>query len=268
MRQEILNWNREKGGKSWEPFLKFFETSPVTQEEYDFILKKEKENFINHSESHFNPARKCLNSIYNKDKFVEQDLKKNLKEIDEDFLSGKKINFKDFLTRIEKYPMSEETLNKLIKSPNTTGDYNKYKQNIIKQSKIILEIANKLHKQEKLYFSVDKVVSDFEKEITKSIKDNPSIRKNRLNQASKIPEKIQMTAVGFKRNPDVVAEVLLRANGVCEQCNKNAPFIRKKDNTPYLEVHHRLMLSDGGEDTVKNAIAICPNCHRELHFGI
>lgn len=164
MRQKILNWNRKKNGKPWEPFLEFFETTPVTDEEYDFILKKEKENgaknFISHSESHFNPVRKCLNSVYNKDKFVEQDLKKNLKEIDEDFLSGKQINFKGFLTRIEKYPMSEEMLNKLIKSPNTTGDYNEYKQNIINTSKRILEIANKLHKQEKLSFSVDKVVSD------------------------------------------------------------------------------------------------------------
>jgi predicted HNH restriction endonuclease len=110
--------------------------------------------------------------------------------------------------------------------------------------------------------------SDFEKEIVKSIKDNPVLRKNRLNLASKIPEKIQITTAGFKRNPDVVAEVLLRANGVCEKCNKNAPFIRKKDNTLYLEVHHKIMLSDGGEDSVKNAIAICPNCHRELHFGV
>lgn len=215
MRQEILNWNRKKHGKSWEPFLKFFETSPVTQEEYDFILKKETENgaenFIRHSESHFNPARKCLNSIYNKDKFAEQDLT----EIDTNFLSGKNINFKDFLARIEKYPMSEETLDKLIKSPNTTGEYNEETNpNVIKPSKTILEIANKLHKQEKLYLSVDKVVSDFEKEITKSIKDNSSIRKNRLSQASKIPEKIQMIASGFKRNPDVVAEVLERVKGV------------------------------------------------------
>jgi predicted HNH restriction endonuclease len=110
--------------------------------------------------------------------------------------------------------------------------------------------------------------SDFEKEIAKSIKDSPILRKNRLNKASKIPEKIQITSIGFKRNPDVVAEVLLRAKGVCEKCNKNAPFIRKKDNTPYLEVHHKIMLSDGGKDSVKNAIAICTNCHRELHFGV
>jgi 5-methylcytosine-specific restriction protein A len=76
-----------------------------------------------------------------------------------------------------------------------------------------------------------------------------------------------MTSVGFKRNPDVVVETLSRANGVCEKCNKNAPFLRKKDKTPYLEVHHKTMLSNGGEDTLENTIAVCPNCHRELHYG-
>ena len=29
------------------------------------------------------------------------------------------------------------------------------------------------------------------------------------------------------------------------------------DNTPYLEVHHKKKLSDGGEDTMKNVMALC-----------
>jgi 5-methylcytosine-specific restriction protein A len=28
-----------------------------------------------------------------------------------------------------------------------------------------------------------------------------------------------------------------------------------------------VMLAEGGEDTVENALALCPNCHRRLHFG-
>jgi len=27
-------------------------------------------------------------------------------------------------------------------------------------------------------------------------------------------------------------------------------------------------LSEGGEDTLENAIALCPNCHRKMHYGI
>uniref|UniRef100_UPI003D06D395 HNH endonuclease n=1 Tax=Alcaligenes faecalis TaxID=511 RepID=UPI003D06D395 len=64
-----------------------------------------------------------------------------------------------------------------------------------------------------------------------------------------------------------MAEVLERASGSCEACKEPAPFKRKSDGTPYLEVHHRIQLAHGGEDTVENAIALCPNCHRKAHFG-
>lgn len=65
-------------------------------------------------------------------------------------------------------------------------------------------------------------------------------------------------------NPDVVAEVLIRAKGKCE---KQAPFNGVSDGTLYLEVHHKIWLAKEGEDTIENAIAVWPNCHRELHFG-
>jgi len=34
-----------------------------------------------------------------------------------------------------------------------------------------------------------------------------------------------------------------------------------------LEVHHKVPLAEGGDDTVENAIALCPNCHRHAHYG-
>ena len=55
--------------------------------------------------------------------------------------------------------------------------------------------------------------------------------------------------------------------GLCECCKKPAPF-NKEDGTSFLEVHHLKQLADGGSDTTTNAIAVCPNCHRELHFGV
>lgn len=71
----------------------------------------------------------------------------------------------------------------------------------------------------------------------------------------------------YNRSPYVKAVVLLRAEGRCEGCKKPAPFNRKSDNTPYLEVHHIIQLANDGEDTVENAIALCPNCHRKAHYG-
>lgn len=110
--------------------------------------------------------------------------------------------------------------------------------------------------------------TNLEKEVQKSRKDNREKRLNRLQEANKKPEMINTVANTFKRNPDVVAEVLERAKGFCERCKSPAPFIKASDGTPYLEVHHTIPLSEGGDDTVDNAVALCPNCHRELHFGI
>lgn len=83
---------------------------------------------------------------------------------------------------------------------------------------------------------------------------------------NKEPAKYQSTVTQFARDPDVVAWVLEEANGVCECCSKTAPF-RREDGSPFMEVHHLLRLADGGEDTIENAVGLCPNCHRELHYG-
>ncbi|MBK7899397.1 MAG: HNH endonuclease [Betaproteobacteria bacterium] len=59
---------------------------------------------------------------------------------------------------------------------------------------------------------------------------------------------------------------LKEAGGICECCRQAAPF-NGADGIPYLEVHHVQKLAEKGADTTTNAVAICPNCHRELHYG-
>lgn len=108
----------------------------------------------------------------------------------------------------------------------------------------------------------------FDKAVDLALADTSVARRKRLSRANKKPAKIKAVTEIYVRSADVVAEVLLRANGACERCKEPAPFLRKKDHTPYLEVHHKQRLADDGEDTVENAIALCPNCHRELHFGV
>lgn len=84
------------------------------------------------------------------------------------------------------------------------------------------------------------------------------------------PKKETVQVTRFSRNQYVVAAVLKRANGICEYCRNSAPFKRKNGKAkgePYLEVHHIKQLAKNGDDTVKNAIALCPNCHRKTHYG-
>lgn len=115
--------------------------------------------------------------------------------------------------------------------------------------------------------NADEFYKDIEIKVKESRQLNAEKRKKRLEKAPKKPEVIQLIQIGFKRNQDVIAEALERANGFCESCKNSAPFLRDSDGTPYLEVHHQVPLAEGGEDTVDNAIALCPNCHRKAHFG-
>lgn len=68
----------------------------------------------------------------------------------------------------------------------------------------------------------------------------------------------------FKRSAEVVRETRNRANGICQLCKLPAPFNDKNGN-PYLEVHHVIWLSRGGEDSTNNTVSLCPNCHARMH---
>lgn len=80
------------------------------------------------------------------------------------------------------------------------------------------------------------------------------------------PERVFSPTQTFVRDPAVVAAVLEAATGTCELCRQPAPFLRV-NGQPYLEVHHVETLAEGGADRVENAVALCPNCHRLLHYG-
>lgn len=108
---------------------------------------------------------------------------------------------------------------------------------------------------------------NFDSAVADALNLSASVRRARLAKAQKIPTVVVTQTNTFLRNPDVVAEVLYNARGVCGGCKRPAPFKRRIDGTPYLEVHHINQLAKGGEDTVENAIALCPNCHRRAHFA-
>lgn len=80
------------------------------------------------------------------------------------------------------------------------------------------------------------------------------------------PARTTTAAVSFARSQEVRVWVLRRAAGHCECCGNAAPFETVRGH-PFLEVHHLRTLADGGSDRVSNAVALCPNCHRRLHFG-
>ncbi len=68
----------------------------------------------------------------------------------------------------------------------------------------------------------------------------------------------------YSRDPDVAEYAKRRANGICQLCEKQAPFKDKNDDW-FLVTHHIIWLSREGEDSIQNTVALCPNCHAKMH---
>lgn len=112
---------------------------------------------------------------------------------------------------------------------------------------------------------LDSIVNDASSFLNEVIKSYKSDKKPKGNPK---PELSISYSYQYSRDPAVVAFALKRAGGICEICKKDAPFISASTGIPFLEVHHVIPLKDGGSDTVENVKAVCPNCHREAHYGV
>jgi 5-methylcytosine-specific restriction protein A len=95
-----------------------------------------------------------------------------------------------------------------------------------------------------------------------------NLRKKVLKNSNKPIKPNSIVLTEYKtRSIEIKKYALLRSNGICENCGKDAPFLNS-NNIPFLEVHHIFNLADDGPDHPINVAAICPNCHREAHYGM
>lgn len=88
-----------------------------------------------------------------------------------------------------------------------------------------------------------------------------AIEKSKLNKNRNLVRKV--STLIHERSPEIKEYVKELAKGICQLCENKAPFEVK--GKPFLHVHHIEYLSNGGEDTIENAIAVCPNCHAKIH---
>lgn len=152
-----------------------------------------------------------------------------------------------------------------------------YKLKSIITEKEIIENADfygcefeKVHNntQDKFHYRLDNPSKEFKIFINKLVEEQyKPLPIDTIPQGNKNPSKTEVTTLQYSRDKEIVAWILQNSNGYCECCKEKSPF-NKEDGSPFLEVHHMKQLSENGSDTVTNAIAICPNCHRELHYGI
>lgn len=114
-------------------------------------------------------------------------------------------------------------------------------------------------------------VSELDLDMEDEIKTSESqslndLRKNAIASSSASSNATERKVKARERSQKIKEYALKRADGKCEFCEENAPFFNSKGE-PYLEVHHLEKLSDSGPDHPEWVAALCPNCHRESHYG-
>lgn len=85
-------------------------------------------------------------------------------------------------------------------------------------------------------------------------------------------EYITIKGTKIKRDAKKVKQALYRANYKCEIDSLHKTFTRKKDGLDYTEAHHLIPLSAQDDfcqslDIFANIVSLCPNCHKEIHYG-
>lgn len=103
-----------------------------------------------------------------------------------------------------------------------------------------------------------------EKKIKQAKRLSHAELKLRASKSTAKVSQYRTSVVQFVRDQYVVEYAKQLANGVCQLCDQIAPFA-DKSGSPYLETHHVIWLARGGEDTIENTVALCPNCHKRMH---
>ena len=124
-----------------------------------------------------------------------------------------------------------------------------------------------------VFKEIEEIINNLDNKFSKNVSFQNQVdnliknKKRKEPKGSRNPKVYKSEVIQYIRDPAVTAWVLDLANGICESCKEPAPFI-KPNGAKFLEVHHVKQLADGGSDTITNAVALCPNCHSELHYGV
>ncbi|WP_338828322.1 HNH endonuclease signature motif containing protein [Bradyrhizobium sp. 27S5] len=107
-----------------------------------------------------------------------------------------------------------------------------------------------------------RVIEGSHAEKARQLTDNELKARAKMAKGKPATRTAQTTA--YVRDAAVAEYAKRLANGKCDLCEMPAPFQNGK-NEHYLECHHIVWLAKGGEDTIANTVALCPNCHRKMH---
>ena len=127
-------------------------------------------------------------------------------------------------------------------------------------------LAETYNKKEKLAKKLD--INELKKRAALASKSTKDLKYRAVKENNEERSNARtITSTTYDRNPYISEYVKRLANGICQLCEKEAPFKDTKGEL-FLETHHVDWLSEGGDDTIENCAALCPNCHRKMHYLI
>jgi hypothetical protein len=147
-------------------------------------------------------------------------------------------------------------------SPDTTSPEDNDRNSAIPSQSDAAESTDKIGSER-----TEELVTD--RDIPKTTGRLRKLRREAEASASDNPVMDTSSAGGgsrYQRASAIKEYVKTRADGICEACGEAAPF-RTPDGEPYLETHHVDELGKGGEDHPDKVVAVCPTCHKQIHYG-
>jgi len=91
--------------------------------------------------------------------------------------------------------------------------------------------------------------------------------KDKASYIKRNPTSVEQTIRIYPRNSILKNYVKRRSGYSCEVPDCDYVGFLKPNGEQYIEVHHIIPLSEGGEDSLLNTVALCPTCHRKLHYS-
>jgi 5-methylcytosine-specific restriction protein A len=87
-----------------------------------------------------------------------------------------------------------------------------------------------------------------------------------------VPPKLNGHFSGYPRDTNAAAVALKKAEFACEIDKKHQTFVSRSKDRPYVEAHHLIPMNQQGQhvkslDVTANIVALCPMCHKLLHYG-
>lgn len=261
----IIDLEKDKGNNSFSFLTKNYSLKEETREKFEKILS-EYEKLENYKE------KKYLQIFENSEKelrkkYIDENYKVNLKNEaawklylvrpEKIILLGiMQLNEADSSILFEKYKSILKSLE--IKSKSKLEKELKIYKDVIENDKEFIE--------EDRYEEIDtsEIIKESKEDLLRKIKEISIISDSGIGY--EIERKRNMTLISLLKSYYIQVYSLKNKLLKCECCGKTT-FITKKDE-PYLEYHHLIPFGseNKGPDHYLNIFALCPECHRKMHY--